>query len=133
MPPHSPQCKIQMPRRRAAALPRLVVKKVGKRFGDLPFFYYFCMQITYYLDRTLGTGDRLAVEEKENLIPESGVRLQRQGHHSESRYCFQIQGTALIQGGAMMRFVWSSSQNDMTMENEGIYMYKVCGVPGLVK
>ena len=46
MPPHSPQCKIQMPRRRAAAPPRLVVKKVGKRFGGLPFFYYFCMHET---------------------------------------------------------------------------------------
>ena len=67
MPPHSPQCKIQMPRRRAAAPPRLVVKKVGKRFGGLPFFYYFCMQITYYLD--MKTMNRLR-----NMAPK-GVKV----------------------------------------------------------
>ena len=37
--------------RRCADSPiRLGWQKVGKRFGGLPFFYYFCMQITYYLD-----------------------------------------------------------------------------------
>ena len=34
--------------------------------------------------RTVGTGQRLAVEEKGNLIPESGVWLQRLNHRHES-------------------------------------------------
>ena len=33
---------------------------------------------------TTGTGERLTVEEEEKLIPESGIRLQRQGHRRES-------------------------------------------------
>ena len=33
--------------------------------------------INAYGARTMGTGDRLAVDEKENLIPELGGSLQR--------------------------------------------------------
>ena len=40
---------------------------MGKRFGGLPFFYYFCMQITYYLD--MKTMNRLR-----NMAPK-GVKL----------------------------------------------------------
>ena len=54
--------------RRCADSPmRLGWQKVGKRFGGLPFFYYFCMQITYYLD--MKTMNRLL-----NMAPK-GVKL----------------------------------------------------------
>ena len=33
------------------------------------------VRMKYIIARTMGTGDRLAVEEEENLIPESGIRF----------------------------------------------------------
>ena len=50
MPPHSPQCKIQMPRRRAAAPPRLVVKKWGKDLAVCLFSTTFVSRLHTYLD-----------------------------------------------------------------------------------
>ena len=57
--------------------------------------------INAYGARTMGTGDRLAVDEEENLIPELGVRLKRQGapsrivtlppktrHYPDSGWCY---------------------------------------------